>query len=135
MTASLVDNCSTLGSLWILGWIDVCNRSDRSHKVPLCLGNSCQRYGSDPLGYRGTPQRSEPVVQPSVAYGRCVAGNGGVLSVLTMNSGHLPAGSCREVGSWTARAARAEEARLRGKVNSREVLINPVTEKEPTADE
>ena len=70
-----------------------------------------------PWVFRVTSQRSEPVVQPSVAYGRCVAGNGGVLSVLTMNSGHLPAGSCREVGSWTARAARAEEARLRGKVN------------------
>ncbi len=114
MTVSLVDNCSALRILEDLGCFDVVDHPARSDKVFWSPGNSCQRYGSDPLGYRGTSQRSEPDVQPSVAYGRCVAGNGGVLSVLTMNSGHLPAGSCREVGSWTARAARAEEARLRG---------------------
>lgn len=78
------------------------------------------------IGMRGI-WRSEPVVQPTVAYGRCVAGNGGVLSVLTMYSRGIPADDHREMAIWMAPAAGAPEARLRGTVNVSEVLINPLT--------
>lgn len=71
-------------------------------------------------------RRSEPVVQPTAAYGRCVAGNGGVLSVLTMHSRVFPACDHREMVIWILPAVGGEEARLCGKVNVSEVLINPV---------
>ncbi len=59
-------------------------------------------------------QRSEPVVQPTVAYGRCVTGNGGVLSVLTMYSGLRPAEDRREGIDRNLPAVGGEEARLSG---------------------
>ena len=74
--------------------------------------------------------RSEPVVQPTVAYGRCVTGNGGVLSVLTMYSRSNPADGHREKVIWILPVAGGGEARLCGMVNVSEALINPVTEKE-----
>lgn len=83
------------------------------------------------IGMRGI-RRSKPVVQPTVAYGRCVAGNGGVLSVLTMYSRGIPANDHREMAIWMAPAVGALVARLRGMVNVSEVLINPVTNNEPT---
>ncbi len=83
------------------------------------------------IGMRGI-RRSEPVVQPTVAYGRCVAGNGGVLSVLTMYSRGIPANGPRERVFWMASAVGAKEARLRGTANVSEVLINPVTNNEQT---
>ena len=107
MTISLVDNCST---------------SNDVHVAPDALGIGV-------IGM-GRIRREEPVVQPTVAYGRCVAGNGGVLSVLTMNSGHLPATDRREAVFWKLPAAGGGEARLCGMVNVCEVLINPVRDRE-----
>ena len=115
---------------WAKGWyailslVDNCSTSKDAHAEPHTVGMGLIGMGRN--------RRREPVVQPTVAYGRCVAGNGGVLSVLTMNSGFRPAGYGREAMFWTARAARAEEARLCGMVNGSEVLINPVRDREPT---
>lgn len=58
----------------------------------------------------GRIRRSEPVVQPTVAYGRCVTGNGGVLSVLTMYSRSIPANCHREVMIWNLPAVGGGEA-------------------------
>ncbi len=104
---SLVDNCSTSRN--------VCVDPDTG--------------GIGGFGMRKN-RRSEPVVQPTVAYGRCVTGNGGVLSVLTMNSGLRPAGDHREMLIWILPAVGGGEARLCGTVNVSEVLINPVSGKE-----
>lgn len=112
MTKSFVDHCSA------------------SSKVA-ARENGTIPDGSEPFGM-SLSRRREPVVQPTVAYGRCVTGNGGVLSVPTMYSGFRPAESCREVRSWNASAAGAEEARLCGKVNGSEALINLVSGTEPT---
>jgi len=108
---SLVDHCSALSKTAAL----------ESRPIP---GGSVR--------YRMPLSRcSEPVVQPTVAYGRCVTGNGGVLSVPTMYSGLTPAGFCREARSWNVSAVGTGEARLCGKVNVSEALINLVSENGP----
>jgi len=85
---SLVDNCST------------------SLDVSVCPDTG----GIGAFGMSKT-RRSEPVVQPTVAYGRCVAGNGGVLSVLTMYSGLRRAGDHREMIIWKLPAVGGLEVR------------------------
>ncbi len=103
--------------------VDNCSASKDAHVEPPAL------FGTGAISMSRI-RRSEPVVQPTVAYGRCVAGNGGVLSVLTMYSRSNPADGHREMVIWNLPAVGGGEARLRGKVNASEALINPVTEKE-----
>jgi hypothetical protein len=106
----------------IVSLVDNCSTSNDANVEPHTVGMGL-------IGMRRN-RRSEPVVQPTVAYGRCVAGNGGVLSVLTMHSRDIPADGHREMSVWKLPAVGGGEARLCGKVNVREVLINPVTEEE-----